>query len=242
MLGLTNEGFGLFAGTAVNDTSSVTAAAAAWDGMHPGANTLDSATIVKLTRTLAIIPITLALAFWQMRQAKRSAEAGDGAGEVSGTFDIKRIFPFFIVFFVLASVITTVFALPVEVTAPVKELSKFFIVMAMGGYRVQHGHRQARADRRQADPHGGVLLGGDRRGEPGYAARARGLVAHGVGAEGGMMSPCWDGRSQARACKRLYLQFATGGRPPVAAGRAKMQPMVGRMGPMAPVLWGCRQR
>lgn len=131
MLGLSNEGFGLFAGTAVNDTSSVTAAASAWDGMHAGANTLDSATIVKLTRTLAIIPITLALAFWQMRQAKRSAEAGDGASEVSGTFDIKRIFPFFIVFFVLASVITTVFALPVEVTAPVKELSKFFIVMAM---------------------------------------------------------------------------------------------------------------
>lgn len=131
MLGLSNEGFGLFAGTAVNDTSSVTAAASAWDGMHAGANTLDSATIVKLTRTLAIIPITLALAFWQMRQAKRSAEAGDGASEVSGTFDIKRIFPFFIVFFVLASVITTVFALPVEVAAPVKELSKFFIVMAM---------------------------------------------------------------------------------------------------------------
>lgn len=131
MLGLSSEGFGLFAGTAVNDTSSVTAAASAWDGMHAGANTLDSATIVKLTRTLAIIPITLALAFWQMRQAKRSAEAGDGAGEVSGTFDIKRIFPFFIVFFVLASVITTVFALPAEVTAPVKELSKFFIVMAM---------------------------------------------------------------------------------------------------------------
>ena len=36
VLGLSNEGFGLFAGTAVNDTSSVTAAAAAWDGMHPG--------------------------------------------------------------------------------------------------------------------------------------------------------------------------------------------------------------
>ena len=42
-LGLSNEGFGLFAGTAVNDTSSVTAAASAWDGMHPGANTLDQA-------------------------------------------------------------------------------------------------------------------------------------------------------------------------------------------------------
>lgn len=131
MLGLTNEGFGLFAGTAVNDTSSVTAAAAAWDGMHPGANTLDAATIVKLTRTLAIIPITLALAFWQVRQAKRAAAAGEGSGQATGTFDLKKIFPFFIVFFVLASVITTVFALPADVTAPIKELSKFFIIMAM---------------------------------------------------------------------------------------------------------------
>lgn len=141
-LGLTNEGFGLFAGTAVNDTSSVTAAAAAWDGMHPGANTLDSATIVKLTRTLAIIPITLALALWQVRQVKRGA-AGEGVAEASnegapagesasaGTFELKRIFPFFIIFFVLASVITTVFVLPAAVTAPVKELSKFLIIMAM---------------------------------------------------------------------------------------------------------------
>ena len=131
VLGLTNEGFGLFAGTAVNDTSSVTAAAAAWDGMHPGANTLDAATIVKLTRTLAIIPITLALALWRLRLARRAAAAGEGSGEAAGTFDLRRIFPFFIVFFVLASVVTTVFSLPAEVTAPIKELSKFLIVMAM---------------------------------------------------------------------------------------------------------------
>lgn len=132
MLGLSNEGFGLFAGTAVNDTSSVTAAAAAWDGMHPGANTLDSATIVKLTRTLAIIPITLALAFWQVRKAKRAAAEGRTEdAQATGSFDLKKIFPFFILFFVLASIITTVFALPAAVTAPIKELSKFFIVMAM---------------------------------------------------------------------------------------------------------------
>ena len=124
-LGLTNEGFGLFAGTAVNDTSSVTAAAAAWDGMHPGANTLDSATIVKLTRTLAIIPITLALVFWQVRQTRRAG------GEAKSTFSLRRAFPLFIVFFVLASVVTTVFALPAAVTAPIKVLSKFFIIMAM---------------------------------------------------------------------------------------------------------------
>lgn len=128
-LGLSNEGFGLFAGTAVNDTSSVTAAASAWDGMHPGANTLDQATIVKLTRTLAIIPITLVLAIWRTAKVKRA-----GGAQENG-FSLKKVFPFFIIFFVLASVITTA-ATSVGVTAsafqPFKELSKFFIIMAMG--------------------------------------------------------------------------------------------------------------
>lgn len=125
MLGLTNEGFGLFAGTAINDTSSVTAAASAWDSMHPGANVLESATVVKLTRTLAIIPITLALACWQMHLARKAG------GDAKSTFSLKRAFPMFVLFFVLASVITTVLQLPASVTAPIKELSKFFIVMAM---------------------------------------------------------------------------------------------------------------
>ena len=128
-LGLSNEGFGLFAGTAVNDTSSVTAAASAWDGMHPGANTLDTATIVKLTRTLAIIPITLALALWRTAKARRAGGAGESG------FSLKKVFPTFILFFVLASVITTAAtAARVEpgFFAPFKELSKFLIIMAMG--------------------------------------------------------------------------------------------------------------
>lgn len=123
-LGLSNEGFGLFAGTAINDTSSVTAAAAAWDGIH-GSNTLDTATIVKLTRTLTIIPITLVLAFVRTRREKK-LEASEGV-KVS----FKKIFPWFVLFFVLASVVTTVFNLPSFVTGPLKELSKFFIIMAM---------------------------------------------------------------------------------------------------------------
>ena len=127
-LGLSDQGFGLFAGTAVNDTSSVTAAAAAWDGMHPGANTLDAATIVKLTRTLAIIPITLALAFWNTARAKKSGGTG------KNTFQFRRIFPFFILFFILASLIATVCTQAGVSSAffsPFKELSKFLIVMAM---------------------------------------------------------------------------------------------------------------
>lgn len=125
MLGLSNEGFGIFAGTAINDTSSVTAAATAWDGMHPGANTLDSATIVKLTRTLAIIPITLVLAFLRARSEKGTSTSG---------FKFSKVFPFFILFFIGASLITTIASaagINPEVFSPFKTVSKFFIVMAM---------------------------------------------------------------------------------------------------------------
>ena len=124
MLGLSNEGFGLLAGTAVNDTSSVTAAAAAWDGIH-GSNTLDTAAIVKMTRTLAIIPITLVLAFLRTRQEEKSVR-GTGV-----TVSLKEIFPWFVLFFVLASVVTTLLPLPAAVTGFLKSASKFFIVMAM---------------------------------------------------------------------------------------------------------------
>lgn len=119
MIGLSNEGFGVFAGTAVNDTSSVTAAATAWDGMH-GSNTLEIATIVKLTRTLAIIPITLVLAIWTSKKEN-----------TGNNFSLKKAFPMFILYFLLAAVITTVFNLPAEITAPVKNVSKYFITMAM---------------------------------------------------------------------------------------------------------------
>ena len=151
VLGLSNEGFALFAGTAVNDTSSVTAAAAAWDGMHPGANTLDQATIVKLTRTLAIIPITFVLALWGAHKVKKAhkqkcaelaAAHGDRAAELEGEvhelhnegFSLKRSFPLFILYFLLASLITTIAlgcGVSTEVFAPIKTLSKFFITMAM---------------------------------------------------------------------------------------------------------------
>lgn len=134
-LGMSNEGFALFAGTAVNDTSSVTAAASTWDSMHgTGSMVLDSATIVKLTRTLAIIPITLVLAFVRMRKEK------NGSTGSKTKVSLKKIFPMFILYFVLASVITTIAtsvltgqALDIanNIFGFLKKLSKFFIVMAM---------------------------------------------------------------------------------------------------------------
>ena len=119
------EAFGIFAGTAVNDTSSVTAAAATWDNMWSlGTATLDKAVTVKLTRTLAIIPITLVLAAWNARKADTKSEK----------FSLKRAFPLFILLFVIASLITTAgssLGVAASVFAPLKSLSKFFIVMAM---------------------------------------------------------------------------------------------------------------
>ena len=122
------DAFGIFAGTAINDTSSVTAAASTWDSMwNLGSETLHKAVTVKLTRTLAIIPITLVLA---VARAKKSAK---DSGKAEG-FSLKRAFPMFILYFVISSVITTVCiqaGMNADVFAPLKDLSKFFIIMAM---------------------------------------------------------------------------------------------------------------
>ncbi len=119
------ESFGIFAGTAVNDTSSVTATASTWDSMwNLGSQTLDKAVTVKLTRTLAIIPITLVLSLMQAKKA----------GKAQGGFKLKNAFPMFILWFICASVVTTIctsLGVPSAVFSPLKELSKFFIIMAM---------------------------------------------------------------------------------------------------------------
>lgn len=115
--------FGIFAGTAINDTSSVTAAASTWDSIYTlGHATLDKAVTVKLTRTLAIIPITIFLAIKK------------GHSQSNGNIKWTKVFPIFIIYFVLASLITTILVnngVDASVFAPIKSLSKFFIVFAM---------------------------------------------------------------------------------------------------------------
>lgn len=133
-LGLGSEGFAIFAGTAVNDTSSVTAAASTAEGIYGVSGILSSAVTVKLTRTLAIIPITLVLALIRTKRAKKNGAEGT---KVS----IKKIFPFFIIYFVIASVVTTIVGVLPQSAFTVfynetfvhcaKWLAKFFIAMAM---------------------------------------------------------------------------------------------------------------
>lgn len=126
------EAFGIFAGTAVNDTSSVTAVASTWDSMHNlGTATLDKAVVVKLTRTLAIIPIVLALSIHIHKKESK--------GEGGKKLNIFKLVPSFIVLFILASLITTVITgfnlVPPDAMKSfvgfTKFLSKYMIAMAM---------------------------------------------------------------------------------------------------------------
>lgn len=116
--------FGVFAGTAINDTSSVTAAASTWDSLHNlGFQTLDNAITVKLTRTLAIIPITIVLSILQNKKEGKHKK-----------LSIKSVIPAFILLFIVASIITTIlasFGFHPQVFTTLKSLSKFFIIMAM---------------------------------------------------------------------------------------------------------------
>ena len=121
--------FGIFAGTAVNDTSSVTAAASTWDSMFAlGHDTLDKAVTVKLTRTLAIIPIVLFLSVWYAKRHNVSEK------ERVTRLKIITLVPSFIIMFIIAALITTVavyYGVDASLFRPFKDVSLFFIIMAM---------------------------------------------------------------------------------------------------------------
>lgn len=122
LLRLSDAGFGLWAGTAINDTSSVVAAASAWSDAAGNNTALSLATIVKLTRTLLIIPVTIVLAIYTARSKRASG---------AGSFSIVRIFPWFVIGFVVAAIVNSFAPLPPAVPRSLAAGGKFMIVMAM---------------------------------------------------------------------------------------------------------------
>ncbi len=117
VLSMNDQSFGLWAGTAVNDTSSVVAAGYSFSN---AAGSL--AVIVKLTRTLMIVPVTLILAFYTSKKT---------AGNQKGNYSIIKIFPWFVLGFVAASVINTFLPIPSGMSGFLSQTGKFIIVMAM---------------------------------------------------------------------------------------------------------------
>lgn len=118
VLDMSDHSFGLWAGTAVNDTSSVVAAGYTFSN---AAGNL--AVIVKLTRTLAIVPVTLVLALYTSKKA--------AGGKSANSYNIAKIFPWFVLGFVAASVINTFVPMPQGVGSFLAQVGKFVIVMAM---------------------------------------------------------------------------------------------------------------
>lgn len=118
LMSMTDAAFGMWAGTAINDTSSVVAAGYSYSEAAGGL-----ATITKLTRALMIVPVCLMMAVIVARRNRQS--------DKDNTFSIQRIFPFFIAWFVVASVVNTTGVLPVELTHFLSQAGKFLIIMAM---------------------------------------------------------------------------------------------------------------
>lgn len=123
VFGMSDIGFGMWAGTAINDTSSVVAAGTSWSAAAGNNTALAFATIVKLTRTLMIVPITLLLAIYTARKSK---EVADG-----NSFKFSKVFPWFVIGFVAVAIINTFAGIPAPISHWLVTIGKFVIVMAM---------------------------------------------------------------------------------------------------------------
>jgi uncharacterized membrane protein YadS len=119
---MSDLGFGLWAGTAINDTSSVVAAGYSFS--HAAG---DYATIVKLTRATLIIPVCLVLAFAVAASEKRKAKA---SGNV-GSFSLAAIFPWFILWFLVASAMRTAGLVPEAIQPVLHAAAEFLIIIAL---------------------------------------------------------------------------------------------------------------
>lgn len=123
--GLSPRSFGLWAGTAVNDTSSVVAAAFSFS---PDAGPY--AVVVKLTRTLTLIPIVLTLAVWR---ARREACTNIGTKPRWRSMPWRNLVPSFLIGFLVASALDTVGLIPAGWHAALTEISTFLITTALAG-------------------------------------------------------------------------------------------------------------
>lgn len=125
-LGLSDAAYGLWAGTAVNDTSSVVAAGYAFSEAAG-----DFATMVKLTRTLTIIPTVIVFSLIEVRIKKKEALKNHGTSDAKANISFSKLFPWFILGFIAMAILNSVGVIPVAVAAVLKKISKFLMVAAL---------------------------------------------------------------------------------------------------------------
>ena len=121
-LGMSDIAYGIWAGTSVNDTASVVASGYAFSEAAG-----DFATMVKLTRTIAIIPTVLVFAYIGIRAKRKELQtSGDGR-----KVDLVKIVPWFICGFLALAILNSVGWIPAEVSGVMKHTSKFLMVTAL---------------------------------------------------------------------------------------------------------------
>jgi uncharacterized integral membrane protein (TIGR00698 family) len=122
LMHLSDPGFGLWAGTAINDTSSVVGAGYSYS--HAAG---DYATIVKLTRATLIIPVCIGLAVIVAVRGKRGLDKGAGVED----FSLKGVFPWFILWFLAAAGVRTAGLVPLAVQPLIHRLAELLIIMSL---------------------------------------------------------------------------------------------------------------
>ena len=121
-LGMSDIAYGIWAGTSVNDTASVVASGYAFSESAG-----DFATMVKLTRTIAIIPTVLVFAWIGVRMKQKEMRATGDSKKVN----MMKIIPWFIGGFLLFAIANSVGLIPATVSGMMKSASKFLMVTAL---------------------------------------------------------------------------------------------------------------
>ena len=121
-LGMSDIAYGIWAGTSVNDTASVVASGYAFSEAAG-----DFATMVKLTRTIAIIPTVLVFAFIGTRMKQKEMQAANDGKKVN----LVKIIPWFIGGFLVLAILNSVGLIPAVAAGAMKGISKILMVTAL---------------------------------------------------------------------------------------------------------------
>ncbi len=145
-LGMSDTAYGLWAGTAVNDTSSVVAAGYGFSE-HAG----DFAVMVKLTRTLAIIPTVLIFSTIQYHHSRKQAQAG------KKTVKVTSIVPYFIALFLVMAGLNSAGLINPGLVTVLKHISKFCMVMALAAIGLNTSLKDMKKGGAAAMTHGFII-------------------------------------------------------------------------------------
>ncbi|MBS4761243.1 YeiH family putative sulfate export transporter [Carnobacteriaceae bacterium zg-ZUI252] len=147
MLGLSDIAYGLWTGTAVNDTSSVVAAGYAYS-QHAG----DFAVMVKLTRTLSIIPTVIIFSLIQSNLKRK-----ENAGLQTKKVNLLQLFPWFILGFLALTGINSLGLISDATGHFLKDTSKFLMISALAAIGLKTDFSKMRKSGLQPMVHGFII-------------------------------------------------------------------------------------